>query len=128
MTPGGCGDGVFLFLEPASDWPGHSLLIGRALEEEEELTSDGDFDEDDAVVGTGRDTAEGLDEEGFDEDDDEGLADDEEGWTSAVSASHCFISLAYLPFSLLIQTMSNERRVLQGMTNQRSVFMLRDQC
>ena len=106
VTPGGCGDGVFLFLEPASDWPGHSLLIGRALEEE--LTSEGDFDEDDAfVVGTGRDTVEGLDEEeGLDEDDD-GLDGDEGSLsfiTSAVSASHFFISLARLPFSLLKQT------------------------
>ena len=70
VTPGGCGDGVFLFLEPASDWPGYSLLIGRTLEE---ITSDGDFDEedDDVIVGTGNDTDEGLDDdEGLDEDDD----------------------------------------------------------
>ena len=118
VTPGGCGDGVFLFLEPASDWPGHSLLIGRALEEE--LTSEGDFDEDDAfVVGTGRDTVEGLDEEeGLDEDDD-GLDGDEGSlsfMTSAVSASHFFISLARLPFSLLKQT-RNQRPELRSLVS-----------
>ena len=72
VTPGGCGDGVFLFLEPASDWPGYSPLIGRTLEEEE-ITSDGDFVEDDdaVVAGTGNDTDEGLDDDaGLDEDDD----------------------------------------------------------
>ena len=72
FSPGGCGDGVFLFLEPASDWPGYSPLIGRILEEEV-ITSDGDFDEedDDVIVGTGNDTDEGLDDdEGLDEDDD----------------------------------------------------------
>ena len=119
FSPGGCGDGVFLFLEPASDWPGYSLLIGRTLEE---ITSDGDFDEDDDdVAGTGNDTDDGLDDdEGFDEDDDGLEDDDDEGLedvgsflTSAVSASHCFISWASLPFSLLKQTMTNEKRVLR---------------
>ena len=52
----------FCFLEQvASDWPrlntrpGFSPLIGR---DEEELTSDDDFDDEEAgvVVGTGRDT------------------------------------------------------------------------
>ena len=85
--------------------------------EEEELTSAGDLDEDDAVVvGTGKDTDEGLDEEGFDEDGD-GLDGDEGSFmTSAVSASHFFISLARLPFSLLKQT-RNQRPELRSLVS-----------
>ena len=83
---GGSGDGVFLFLEPAaSDWPrlvtrlGLSPLIGR--DENEMLPSDNDFDDD----GTGRDT-------------------DDDVWYFVISelrVSHCVISWASLPFSLL---------------------------
>ena len=88
--------------------------------EEEELTSAGDLDEDDAVVvGTGKDTDEGLDEEAFDDEDDDGLDGDEGSlsfMTSAVSASHFFISLARLPFSLLKQT-RNQRPELRSLVS-----------
>ena len=69
-------------------WPGCSPLIGL---EEEELTSEDDLD-DFEVAGTGKDTDEGLDDDGG------------SLLTSEARTSNCFINLASLLLSLLFSS------------------------